>query len=640
MTNWSGFAKWLVPSLVLGLVGCGVEGEFLDAEESAESQDLGTASGTDAGVPTIRVANVDDLVRAVNTGAVGDTVILAPGTYLLTASLVPKAKMVIKGSGMTSTILQPAASWNPGTTGLPDNAVDNTSAVQSAYLFNLGGNDDIKVSDMTLDGLDQLHGTFYGNDADRSQLFNLFIKDFLWSGIRTWRTTGALIHDCVFEDAGGRFGDTTGGGLYLTWVADSQFFNNLFSKSANATRDYYGIKIRETRRCRMHHNTIKISGFSIECPHENDADTEIDHNYLAGTISIPKYSGGAVPASGVTFHIHHNVFRTTYSLEWARRAAEVDHNLFDFSTAKDGGNLISSWTNLSEGGTRFHDNLIKNPGRGVFWSQNPYNNFQFYNNHVITNTTVTPRTEGLFGLNTNTTFSTFVIKDNIFECVGQSRGLFRNSASYASVVSNNTLINVVDSGKYPNPDTRAKRGPLEPLRFTCGANDAYDVDGWTLTEVVRPTADSHVRGGSHANRNHGLEGVLATKDSSNGSYDRIAYVKFAVPSSVGSAILTLTVSSLNATGKTIYVYGTTDGWTETGITWNNKPAAGSLLGQAVARTANETLSFDVTNYVAAEKAADGVASFQIRQNGGEALINFVSREATSGALPPVLELAP
>lgn len=180
-------------------------------------------------------------------------------------------------------------------------------------------------------------------------------------------------------------------------------------------------------------------------------------------------------------------------------------------------------------------------------------------------------------LNTTTTFSTFVIKDSIFECVGQSRGLFRNTASYASVVSNNTLINVADSLKYANPDTGAKRGPLEPLRFTCGAYDAYDVDGWKLKESVHPSADSHVRGGSYANQNHGLENVLATKDSSNVSCDRITYVKFDLPSPGGSVTLKLTVSSLNATGKTVYVYGTTDGWTETGITWNNKPAAGSLL---------------------------------------------------------------
>ncbi|MFO1521541.1 MAG: hypothetical protein U1G05_05790 [Kiritimatiellia bacterium] len=86
--------------------------------------------------------------------------------------------------------------------------------------------------------------------------------------------------------------------------------------------EFYGIKVRQSVRSRFHHNTIRTN-FSMEFPFENDEDNEIDHNFLAGTVSIPKHAGGAVPASGRTFHIHHNLFRDTYSIEFVRNGVET-----------------------------------------------------------------------------------------------------------------------------------------------------------------------------------------------------------------------------------------------------------------------------------------------------------------------------
>ena len=100
---------------------------------------------------------------------------------------------------------------------------------------------------------------------------------------------------------------------------------------------------------------------------------EIDHNILLSAVSIPKYAGGPVPASGRTFHIHHNYFRDGYSIEFVRNGVEIDHNLFDFDAAKDGGNLISAFGNVpAKGPAKFHNNLVSNPGRGVIWMNEPY----------------------------------------------------------------------------------------------------------------------------------------------------------------------------------------------------------------------------------------------------------------------------
>lgn len=433
----------------------------------------------------VNVSTAAQLTTAVNSGLAGDTINVAAGTYLLTASLKPKANMIIQGAGSSTTILRADVSWNPGSTGLPGDPVVSSTVVRTAYMFDFGGNDGIILSDLTLDGIDQLHGATYGYDSDNLELCNLFVKDFLMNGFRSFSMSGSSIHDCVLEDAGGTWTGQSGGGIFATWVDTSTFYNNRIYRSAGSTRDYYGIKGRQVVNCRMYNNTILLSGFSIECAHENDADVEIDHNYLMGTISVPKGGGGSVPVSGTTYHIHHNYFRKSYALEWARRGAEIDNNLFDFATTSDTGNLISNFdTIVSTGGTKFHDNLIKNPGRGLYWGDIAYNNFSFYNNHVIANTTVTPRTEGLFDFEPTTTFSTITVKDNIFECIGQTRPLFRNSACYASVIQNNTLTGITDSANYSNANTGATRGPLAPLFFTCGNYGEYTVNGWNVASTV------------------------------------------------------------------------------------------------------------------------------------------------------------
>jgi hypothetical protein len=231
---------------------------------------------------------------------------------------------------------------------------------------------------------------------------------------------------------------------------------------------------------------------------------EVDHNFLGGTISIPRQTGGGFPAGGYAFHVHHNYFKTSYSFEYQHNAVEIDHNLFDFSTNNDGGNLISSFDSVpAAGGTKMHDNLISNPGRGIYWNEGVYNDFAFYNNHVRGNTTVTPRTEGLFDFRSDrnggiVNWNSIAIRDNIFELTGVSRPLMRNSDGYAAIIENNTLNNISDTGSYVNPDQGRQRGPIEPLNFRIGADDEFVVDQWILSKSSstcseQPCADENAR---------------------------------------------------------------------------------------------------------------------------------------------------
>ncbi len=434
------------------------------------------------------------LVAAVRNGDEGATIEIAAGTFELEAPLEPKAGMTLKGAGMDKTIITHVAGWKPSTKTLPDPEMTTKGLDTQAYLIRLKDKAaSITISDMTLRG-PQVHGAIYGFDNKDAHLHHLRIQDTLWSGIRTFSMKGAKIHDCEFIDAGGRWdrgvpgikGGITGGAIFAIWIADSEIFDNRFDRTrTGAAQEFYGIKGRQGKRCHIHHNTFEVN-FSIEFPFEGDEDVEIDHNVCLGTISIPKYAGGNVPKSGRTFHIHQNWMRDSYSIEFVRNGVEIDHNLFDFDLKKDGGNLISGFGKAAaKGPASFHNNLVSNPGRGVIWINEIFNELEIRNNHIITRTTATPRKEGLFGFNPECDFKTISIRDNIIECQGQSRPLLRAKESDGAVMRNNELTNVSDADRYDNPRTNAHAGLEAPLRFECGVHGEFTVDGWKAGSTAR-----------------------------------------------------------------------------------------------------------------------------------------------------------
>lgn len=442
------------------------------------------------------VATVTALVEAVQNAKAGDTIELAAGTFELEAPLDLKTGVTLKGAGMERTILTHAAGWKPSTKTLPDPEMTTKGLDTTAYLIRLRDQaTHITISDLTLRG-PQLHGAIYGWDNQNIHLHHLRVQDTLWAGIRTFLLKHSKINDCEFIDAGGRWergepglkGGITGGAIFSVWMADTEIAHNRFLRTQMGRADeFYGIKVRQAKRCRVHHNTIEVN-FSLEFPFENDEDVEIDHNVCHGTISIPKYAGGPVPASGRTFHIHHNWLRDSYSIEFVRNGVEISHNLFDFDAQKDHGNLISAFGKAAaKGPARFHNNLISNPGRGVIWMNEPYAHLEIRNNHILARTTATPRKDGLFGFNPESDFKTIVIRDNLIECLGEARPLLRNEASYGAVVENNRLVNVSDAGRLANPPTGRVQGLEQPLQFECGVHGEYVVSGWTVRKATAKT---------------------------------------------------------------------------------------------------------------------------------------------------------
>ncbi|MFW6114441.1 MAG: right-handed parallel beta-helix repeat-containing protein, partial [bacterium] len=314
------------------------------------------------------VDNTVELVAAVRDATEGTSIKIAEGTYKLKAPLEPNAGITLTGAGIGKTIITHDASWKPSTSVIPEPEVRLQGLDSYAYLIRLQNKAaGITISGMTLRG-SQLHGAIFGFRNQVLHLHHLRIQDTLWAGIRTLGMSEAKIHDCEFIDAGGRWkrggepgvdGGITGGAIFVTWMKDSEIAHNRFVRTqADKSRNFYGIKGRQGKRSRIHHNTIEVN-FSIEFPFENDEDMEIDHNVCHGTISIPKYAGGSVPESGRTFHIHHNYLWSSYAIEFVRNGVEIDHNLFDFDVKNDGGNLISAFGRAPAAGPAlFHNNLI------------------------------------------------------------------------------------------------------------------------------------------------------------------------------------------------------------------------------------------------------------------------------------------
>jgi hypothetical protein len=430
---------------------------------------------------TVNVNTVIELVDAVNNGAPGDTVQIAPGTYALSAAqrLTPRDGMTIRGAGIDQTVIRPVDSWDPGTDGLP-NERDAGKAVREAFLFNLENTGHVTISYMTTRA-DRLHGHMLLVSNRDTTLSHMKLIEGRWVGIQTFRQRGIVVHDCIFEDAGGKV-RWMGGSIFQTGTQGGEYYNNHMYRTGD--KKYVGFKARgDEKNIRIHHNTVEIGhDFSLEWPHQSCHFIEIDHNMFMMTLSIPKWQGGTVPEGGYSFWIHHNWLRRSYAIELARNGLSVDHNLFDFATDADYGNLLCDFGKQPvKGPIVFHDNRIKNPGRGLFWHRGPaaYREFRFYNNEVKAHTTITPRLEGFFGFSKgDNDYQTIEIRNNIIECIGIARPLFRQAQSYAAVVENNTLINVSDTDEYANPDTGDPRGLTDALNFCCGVNGEFEVTGW------------------------------------------------------------------------------------------------------------------------------------------------------------------
>ena len=155
----------------------------------------------------------------------------------------------------------------------------------------------------------------------------------------------------------------------------------------------------------------------------------------------------------------------------------------------------------------------------------------------------------------------------------------------------------------------------------------------TSTELTfTPTADSKVKSTSSTN-NYGTEATLRLR---GGSPEWRTYLKFdlsGLSAVVSTAVLRLYVTDEGSIGGDSddggSVFWVADGWTETGINWNNAPPiSGSPLDSVGSISAGTWVEYDVSSAV----TGDGTISFGITSQSTDSAV-FSSKE---GSHPPEL----
>jgi hypothetical protein len=163
----------------------------------------------------------------------------------------------------------------------------------------------------------------------------------------------------------------------------------------------------------------------------------------------------------------------------------------------------------------------------------------------------------------------------------------------------------------------------------------------SIQSSLYPVADAYVRDGTTAGTNFGAATPLRVQTGSktNVGTNSDAYFKYdlsGVGQNVSSAKLRISASLSAAGSITSSVYSVTDtNWTESSITWNNRPprSTTALSGASitVASPTLTTFDIDVTNYVKSEKnAGRDVLSLALHDPSASTIfINVNSREATT-----------
>ena len=167
----------------------------------------------------------------------------------------------------------------------------------------------------------------------------------------------------------------------------------------------------------------------------------------------------------------------------------------------------------------------------------------------------------------------------------------------------------------------------------------------TTTQVILPAADAHVRGGASAGANFGSETVLTLKEDSSADLRRRALLRWdlgAVTGEVLHAAIRLTPVLVGFNGlEHCAAVGDGADWSETAVTWGNRPAAGRRFASWIPRT-GQAVEIPVTPQVVESLRSGGdfsVELFSLTDAGGDGGADYASREHADASARPQLVLA-
>ncbi|GAA0231732.1 polysaccharide lyase 8 family protein [Saccharothrix mutabilis subsp. mutabilis] len=146
--------------------------------------------------------------------------------------------------------------------------------------------------------------------------------------------------------------------------------------------------------------------------------------------------------------------------------------------------------------------------------------------------------------------------------------------------------------------------------------------------TVTPSADAYVRDGSYAGTSYGSDPTLVVKSASGTGYTRNSYLKFDLSSLATAptrAVLWVhgKVSDADGTHTTLSANGVTAAWSES-VTWDTRPALGSVVATGQVSTAADWIPLDVTAFVRSRFAVDRNVSLGLSGSALAVVLN--SRE--------------
>ena len=157
---------------------------------------------------------------------------------------------------------------------------------------------------------------------------------------------------------------------------------------------------------------------------------------------------------------------------------------------------------------------------------------------------------------------------------------------------------------------------------------------------VAASADTYARGGSYSNTNYGGSSVLQVKRTVTGAstdFYRVAYLRFdlsGLTADVAGAWLRVKVAALGGevapgTPRPIEIYRTEDtAWTETGLTWNARPAAITpRVADFSVSQIGEVKEIDLTTLINARRSAGTLTLALSQPTNTNLYVEFHSREA-------------
>ena len=165
----------------------------------------------------------------------------------------------------------------------------------------------------------------------------------------------------------------------------------------------------------------------------------------------------------------------------------------------------------------------------------------------------------------------------------------------------------------------------------------------TVETELPAAADAHVQVGT-PDVNYNTSVLWMKNVGASSSVNREIFMRFNLASLAGRSVreaeLRLHASEPDtaATAQTHFVAD--DSWTETGVTWNTRPAVVALL-QSWALAPDYLQRLDLTARTAAEAAGDGQMSLRhaiVSQTNSATVFKYAAREAANAATRPVLRV--